>query len=141
MKEEREKTIFFLLTLRSSSLEHRFFSIFSVVSSPFFRQSTSTSSMASSLRSVSLPSTTVTASRSAPAAATLASVSSPSPNKTLILSRRNLSSQVVAAVDEKVADWKKPSDKYSGFKYDFANSVSAGGSWRWKERKIRESWN
>lgn len=99
--------------------------------------------MASSLRSVSLPSTTVTTSRSAPAAATLASVSSPSPspNKTLILSRRNLSSQVVAAVDEKVADWKKPSDKYSGFKYDFANSVSAGGSWRWKERKIRESWN
>ena len=32
----------------------------------------------------------------------------------------------VAAVDEKVADWKKPSDKYSGFKYDFANSVSVG---------------
>lgn len=56
---------------------------------------------------------------------TAASRMSTSTTKPIVGQRRHRHSIVAAPSATKATeDWTKPSDKYSGFKYDFANSVS-----------------
>ena len=125
-KEERKKLSPPLLFRWSIVFLFFFLALLSVLYAFIFWQSASMAS--SSLRSSAA--SVATTSRSA----ATARLSSP-PKPTSSIGRRNTNSQVVAAVGEKVTDWKKPSDKYSGFKYDFANSVS---SWRERERDRNE---